>query len=163
MLHKSFLTIRLISFPLIPEVIKFNKENKYSEIRIVPVPSLPPYQILLYFQGRLFSDAPSSLSSRHCLNLSPRWILPCIMVLCMCGIPHSAKGSVRAWLSLVLFVSPTTLNSALCTQKVFIHWLLKSAKSLFFSQKYSRDIYLNACFSQGSRDSNPLHFLDSPL
>lgn len=116
MLHKSFLTIRLISFPLIPEVVKFNKENKYSEIRIVPVPSFPPIKSYSTFKGGSFwmlvPSSPTLFSELLPLPQSPSQIDSALYYgrVHVCGTPHSAKGSVRAWLSLVLFVSPTALN-----------------------------------------------------
>lgn len=51
MLHKSFLTIRLISFPLIPEVVNFNKENKHSEIQILLIHSFPYTKSYSAFAG----------------------------------------------------------------------------------------------------------------
>lgn len=89
--HKSFLTIRVISFPLIPEVVKFNKENKYSEIRIVLIPSFALSNPTPLSRGGVFlcwsSPPPTFVSSHHCLISLPDklclvlWSCACLVLL----------------------------------------------------------------------------------
>lgn len=135
---------RLVSFLFIPEV--FTMENKCLETGIVFVHSFH-HHLWFYFQGlaqvlhrlgglswcwppststlsRALITAWVSLTDRFCLVLH---LGMCLVLLLHLKAPREQELSFKA------LISPRALNSALCTQEVFIQWLSWSANSLFFS------------------------------